>query len=86
MTRAHDLDVGAVVRVQGLLSGAGALRGARVLSRFGEHAWGWTRQLARADPARCARLGPRRRDGAALAAWIRKVAEVRAAQPTVGAT
>jgi membrane-associated phospholipid phosphatase len=42
MTRAHDLDVGAVVRVQGLLSGAGALRGARLLSRFGEHAWGWT--------------------------------------------
>ena len=42
MTRVHDLDVGAVVRVQGLLSGAGVLRGAQILSRVGEHALGWT--------------------------------------------
>ena len=62
MTRVHDLDVGAAVQVQRLLSGAGVLRGARLLSRFGEHAWRWTRQSARADPARCARSGPRRGD------------------------
>jgi hypothetical protein len=31
MTRAHDLDVGAVVRVQGLLSGTSTLRGARAV-------------------------------------------------------
>ena len=42
MTRLHDLDVGAVVRVQGRLSGTSTLRGARALSRFGEHALGWT--------------------------------------------
>ncbi|HUX68986.1 MAG TPA: phosphatase PAP2 family protein [Cellulomonadaceae bacterium] len=42
MTRVHDLDVDVVVRVQGLLSGSGVLRGARILSRVGEHAAGWT--------------------------------------------
>ncbi len=42
MTRLHGLDVDAVVQVQGRLSGAGFLQGARLLSAFGEHAWGWT--------------------------------------------